>query len=312
MKPIIPFEPIRSDSVPSGKQWIYQVKWDGVRILPYFDGAQIRLFNRHLNERTMQFPELTDRSYFEASSIILDGEVIALAADGKPSFHEVMRRDGVRRADRVAMARHEVPINYMVFDILYLDGDWLTDRPLRERQLLLSEVLVPGPVVQPVASHPDGEALFGVIKEQGMEGIVCKDLNSTYGIEGKDGRWVKVKNYGDVIAVIGGFTLRSGVVNAVLAGLYHEGKLQFIGKVGTGKLTQADWREITRVVAQISTLDCPFANRHPDMRGAQWCQPVLTARIQYTEWRWQEGRTMRQPSIQAFVNVPPHECIWEV
>ncbi|MFC6546706.1 DNA ligase, partial [Cohnella cellulosilytica] len=110
MKPIIPFEPIRSDSVPSGKQWIYQVKWDGVRILPYFDGAQIRLFNRHLNERTMQFPELTDRSYFEASSIILDGEVIALAADGKPSFHEVMRRDGVRRADRVAMARHEVPI----------------------------------------------------------------------------------------------------------------------------------------------------------------------------------------------------------
>ncbi|QTH44982.1 DNA ligase [Cohnella sp. LGH] len=308
MKPIIPFEPVRSDSVPKGRQWIYQVKWDGVRILSYFDGAKIRLYNRHLNERTMQFPELTDPSYCSASSFILDGEVIALAADGKPSFHEVMRRDGIRRPENVSVAQKEVSITYMIFDIVYLNGEWLNNRPLSDRLELLQEFVIPTPSVQLVASHPDGESLFRVVEQNGMEGIVCKDRNSTYEIGRKDGRWVKVKNYGDVVAVIGGYTMRGGVVNAVLAGLYSGGKLYFIGKVGTGKLTAADWREITKVVAQISTLDCPFANRHPDMRGAHWCKPILTAKIQYTEWRWQEGRTMRQPSIQAFVTVPPHEC----
>lgn len=311
MKPILPFEPLRTDNVPIGAKWIYQVKWDGVRILAYRDGGEFRLYNRKLNERTMQFPELTDRGYCKASSFILDGEVIALAADGKPSFHEVMRRDGIRRPEHVAIAQKEVSITYMIFDAVYLNGEWLNNRPLSDRLKLLREFVIPNPNVQLVASHPDGASLFNVVKQNRMEGIVCKDINSTYEIGRKDGRWVKVKNYGDVVAVIGGFTLRDGVVNAILAGLYHEGKLRFIGKVGTGKLTAADWRTLTATLQGIALAECPFADRHPDMRGAHWCQPLLTAKVQFSEWRRHEGRTMRQPSIQAFVNVPPQDCVFE-
>ncbi|MCD9023297.1 DNA ligase [Cohnella silvisoli] len=311
MKPIIPFEPIRAAHVPEGKQWIYQIKWDGVRILSYYDGTSIKLYNRKKNERTCQFPELTTPDYCSAQSFILDGEVIALAADGKPSFHEVMRRDGIRRLERVPLALKEVPITYMIFDVVYFNDEWMNNRSLRERQQLLQDIVIPSPTVQLVASHLEGNTLFDVIRQQSMEGILCKDLNSTYAIDGKDDRWVKVKNYGDVIAVIGGFTLNGGIVNSLLAGLYENGKLYFIGKVGTGKLSAADWRELTVTLKSIEVSESPFAIKHPDMRGAYWARPLLTARIQFAEWRIQEGRTMRQPSIQAFVDVLPDECVFE-
>jgi len=311
MNPIIPFEPIRSDVVPTGEGWIYQVKWDGVRVLAYGDGAAVRLFNRKRHERTLQYPELAERSYCRASSFILDGEVIALAADGKPSFHEVMRRDGIRNAARVPRARQEVAVSYMVFDVLYADGVWTIDRPLKDRQRLLADILVPGPVVQPVASHPDGNALLQAVRAQNMEGIVAKKADSLYALGGKDDRWIKVKNYGDLVAVVGGYTLNGGIVNALLVGLYREGKLYFIGKVGTGKLTAGDWIRLTGVVKRIGTAECPFVHRHPDMKGALWVRPELTVKIRYSEWRPQEGRSLRQPSIQAFVQVPPEECRYE-
>jgi bifunctional non-homologous end joining protein LigD len=310
MEPIIPFEPIRSSTIPEGDQWTYQVKWDGVRILDYYDGST-RLFNRKKHERTLQYPELTESPICSASSFITDGEVIALAPDGKPSFHEVMRRDGIRNASSLKRAVKETPITYMVFDLLYLNGEWLTGRPLEERMQLLSEVLIPSDRIQLVSSHPDGNALLDAIRDRDMEGIVCKDMNSTYGIDGKDDRWVKVKNYGDVIAVIGGYRIDGGIVRAVLTGLYDEGKLIYIGKVGTGKLTSADWRELTDQLTSLEISDCPFANRSDDFKGAHWCKPIVTAKIQYSEWRQHEGRTMRQPSIQAFVDVPPAECVFE-
>lgn len=310
MKPILPFEPVRDETIPAGGAWTYQVKWDGVRILAYNDGAGTALFNRRLRERTGHYPELAETSFCKAASFVTDGEVIALSTDGKPSFHEVMRRDGIRRMERVGDVRRAVPVTYMIFDLLYADGEWLTARPLSERQRLLEELIVPGEHVQLVASHPDGEALFRAIREQGMEGIVCKDLNSAYAIGGKDRRWVKVKNYGDVTAVIGGFTLNGGVANALLAGIYDSGgKLRFIGKVGTGKLTAADWRALTAYLQQIETAANPFADRHPEMKGARFVRPLLTAKIQYSEWRRHEGRTLRQPSLQAFVDIPPEECV---
>ncbi|WP_325050035.1 ATP dependent DNA ligase [Cohnella faecalis] len=102
-----------------------------------------------------------------------------------------------------------------------------------------------------------------------------------------------------------------GVVGSVLAGLYQEGRLLFIGKVGTGKLTSSDWRELTAMLTAIEIPECPFANRSEEFKGARWVKPLITVKIQYSEWRRSEGRTMRQPSIQAFVDKPPEECVFE-
>lgn len=310
MKPIYPFEPVSSESIPEGSHWRYEIKWDGTRILTYRDGSGTRLYNRKQNERTYHYPELLDVSaYCHASSVILDGEVIALAEDGMPSFHEVMRRDLIKKLDRIREMERIVPISYMVFDILYLNGEWVTQRPLSDRLMLLRDILKPNTRVQLAASHDEGVPLFELMRQRNMEGIVCKDLRSAYVLGGKDDRWRKVKNYGDINAVIGGYTLSGGFVNAVLLGQYdQEGKLWYIGHTGTGKLTRAEWRELTGVLAPLTTRSSPYANRPERHKDACWVTPRLAAKIQYSEWRWQEGRALRQPSLQSFVDVPIEQC----
>ncbi|PGS56370.1 non-homologous end-joining DNA ligase [Bacillus sp. AFS041924] len=308
LNPIFPFEPIASNSVPAGPKWISQIKWDGVRILTYFDGKEVKLFNRKLNDRTVIFPELTNlTSYTAAQSIILDGEVIALDQNGNPSFHEVMRRDGIRRMDRIDSAIEAVPIFYMIFDILFYNGEWVTDLPLKERQELLSEAIEPNKHIQVVPSNTDGVALFEVAKQHGLEGIVCKKLTSKYFINGKNDAWQKVKNYKDIIAIIGGVTYRSGVVNSVLVGLYNEkNEFVYIGHVGTGKLTNSDWKDLTAVIETIKIEKNPFSNQPKRIKDIQWIQPLLTVKVQFIEWT--EGHSLRQPSIQAFVDKDPKEC----
>ncbi|GGI10069.1 non-homologous end-joining DNA ligase [Gottfriedia solisilvae] len=306
--PIHPFEPVSSNTVPEGQDWISQIKWDGVRILSYWNGEETKLYNRKLNERTYTFPELTNiRSYTNADSIILDGEVIALDQNGNPSFHEVMRRDGIRRLDRVKFVMEAVPIYYMIFDILYYNGEWVNDKTLKERLELLSSVITPNKQIQVVPINNDNQALFEVSKQHGLEGIVCKNLNSRYIIDGKNSDWQKIKNYKDIIAVIGGVTYRSGIVNSILVGLYDdEDRFWYIGHVGTGKLTHAEWKQLTEVIEAIKIEKNPFSNQPKRVKEIQWIDPLLTVKVQFIEWT--EGHSLRQPSIQAFVNQEPKTC----
>ena len=302
-----PVDAWAKEKLPDGEQWIAQVKWDGVRILTYFDGHSVRLFNRRRHERTKQFPELLCfEQYGTASSAILDGEVIALRG-GKPSFHEVMKRDSLRNVVKLGQARRAVPIVYMVFDILYHNGLWVTDRPLRERQQILAAVLKPSDDVRLVENFAAMDSLFEAVVKAQMEGIVCKDLNSTYKIGGKDERWQKRKNYRDVIAVIGGARLNGGAVAAVLLGLYDElGRLVYIGQAGTGRLTQSDWRQLTGCLKALAVAKSPFASSILGARPAVWVRPVVTVKVRFLEWT--DGGLLRQPSIQAVVDVLPTEC----
>lgn len=307
---IKPFEPMSCQSVPDGHDWLFQMKWDGVRIITYFDGKETKLFNRKKNERTHHFPELLPiNSYCSAQSVILDGEVIALGENGRPSFHEVMRRDALRKLEKVKQMVHVVPVYYMIFDVVYHNGEWMTDLSLHERIELLSEIIIPTQNVQLTTVHEDGEALFEVTREQGMEGIIAKNKNSIYELGGKNNSWMKIKNFQDIIAVIGGVTFRDGIVNAVLLGLYDKtGNLHYIGHAGTGRLTKEDWRTITKYIDQLKVDEKPFINEpERSAKNATWVSPQLTVKIQYMEWP--KGRSIRQPSIQAFTNVPPEECV---
>ena len=311
MHPVVPFEPIRTDAIPQGPGWVGQVKWDGVRVLTYWDGHCVKLFNRKKHDRTAHYPELREISaYCQAESVILDGEVIALGPDGKPSFYEVMRRDGLRRMEKVPQVQKAVPVTYMVFDILYLNGEWITDSPLTERQHLLNTVITPNSHVQLVENFPDAQALYQVIEAKGMEGIVIKDLSSRYLINGKDQRWRKKKFYRDIIAVVGGVTLRNNLVNALLLGLYDEkGRFWYIGHAGTGKLSQNDWRSLTERIRPLMQAEMPFVNKPTRAANAVWLRPEITAKIQFAEWV--DGHTLRQPSIQGFVDVPARLCVFE-
>jgi len=308
LEPIEPFEPVSAETIPEDERWTAQIKWDGVRILTYYDGRECRLYNRKRRERTFHYPELAGiRGWCAASSVILDGEMIALGTDGKPSFHEIMRRDGIRRLERVKEAARLVPVTYMVFDIVYRDGRWLDRFSFRERQDILREVVREGDHVRIVPSHGDARALFEVVRRERMEGIVVKDVESGYAVGGKDGRWRKIKYYRDLNAVIGGVTLRGNVVNAVLLGVYDgTGRLRYIGRAGTGRLTREEWRRLTGRLLPLRERDMPFASRPERPGDALWVRPAVAVRVQYLEWT--DAGTLRQPSIQAVVDVPPEAC----
>jgi bifunctional non-homologous end joining protein LigD len=311
LTPIVPFEPVLTDSIPDGDNWIAQIKWDGVRMLTYFDGKEVKLYNRKRNERTLHYPELCDiGSYCQAHSIILDGEIIALGLDGKPSFHEVMRRDGIRRMEKVKDVLRRVPITYMIFDVVFCNGQWLDKRPLQERIEILSNTIIPNDSIQLVSIHHDAGTLFDVMQQQNMEGIVVKDLNSQYFINTKNAHWKKRKFYKDINAVVGGVTLSGGIVNAVLLGLYDDGgQLTYIGHSGTGRLTKEEWREFTEAIRPLVTAQRPFKNHHARFKDAVWLMPEITVKIQFMEWT--SNQTMRQPSIQSFVQVQPKTCVFE-
>ncbi|MEC0239287.1 RNA ligase family protein [Paenibacillus dokdonensis] len=307
LRPVKPFEPIMTNILPTGERLIAQIKWDGVRMLVYHDSEGTELINRKGNNRTRQYPELMDTAaYCRADSFILDGEIIALV-DGVPSFHQVMKRDSLRQEQQIRARVQQVPIVYMVFDILYLNGESVTNKPLHERQALLAQVLIPSPLVQAVPSYPDIPLLHEISKQHQLEGIVIKDLDSVYAVGGKDKRWQKRKNILDLNAVVGGVTYRDGLVNALLLGLYDvEGKLIYIGHAGTGKLAVADWRRITEEAATMLLKDRPFANQSERQKGAVWIRPEWVVKVNFLEWT--PGGTLRQPSIQAFVDTAPEDC----
>ncbi len=309
MKPIVPFEPIVTETIPTGDNWIAQVKWDGTRILTYHEFGETKLFNRKLNERTKQYPELIDTTaYFSAASFILDGELIALK-EGKPSFYEVMRRDRLKSVGVNGGMLEQVPITYMVFDIIQLDGELLTGHSLAERQELLKKYFIPNEHVQLVESFHDKEGLLQACLSNDLEGVVFKDLTSSYSIGGKDKRWLKRKKQHDLIAVIGGVTYKNGVANSLHLGLYDQtDHLVYIGSVGNGKLTNKDWAELTKILKTIEAGNCPFASM-TNRGNMVWLKPLLTVKVSFLEWI--ENHTLRHPIIEAFVTADPLECRME-
>lgn len=308
LTPVIPFEPVSTNSFPSGHPWIAQVKWDGVRMLTYYDGDEVQLINRKRNNRTMQYPELWQADvYSSASSFILDGELIAFAS-GKPSFHEIMRRDSLRSERSIKQRMGTVPVSYMVFDLLYLNGEWITHLPLAERQEQLEHIIKPQSLVHIVQNFPDGNALFEAAKNQQLEGVVVKDLTSTYVLDGKDNRWQKRKKNEDLYAVIGGVTLRDKIVNSLLLGLYREdSRLEYIGHAGTGRFTVQDWRELTSRIQPLLNPKMPFEQLPDRNQGALWIRPEIVVRITFLEWT--PGGTMRHPKIESFApHIQPQDC----
>ncbi|WP_337101304.1 ATP-dependent DNA ligase [Paenibacillus sp. YIM B09110] len=302
LNPVFPFEPISTVLPPEGDQWTAQIKWDGVRVLLYDDGSETKLYNRRLNERTLQYPELlNNKAFCTADSVILDGEIIAFDHH-KPSFYEVMKRDRLRQPDRVKQATSHVPITYMIFDVLYYNGDWVTDRPFQQRYALLEQIVIPQTNVQLVQNFEDGHVLFEHMKQYQMEGIIYKELQSTYRINGKDGRWRKQKVMKDLYAAVGGVTFRDKTVNSLLLGLYtNDHEWIYIGNAGTGKLTQRDWSILTDLALQIHADASPFAHAPALSKNMIWVKPVITVKVEYLELT--ANRTMRHPSIQAIIRL---------
>ncbi|MGS0744860.1 non-homologous end-joining DNA ligase [Syntrophomonas erecta subsp. sporosyntropha] len=296
---IKPMEPLPLDKVFDQPDFIYQVKWDGVRMLAYITSGQVQLVNKRQHLRTAQYPELQKLiRLVDGQEVILDGEIVVLQ-NGKPSFPAVMRRD-LSGPDRAKSMLQQLPINFMVFDLLYLAGKDLCSTPLKERQQQLNKILHTDETILLVDNFPRGSDLFAAVKAQDMEGIVAKRHNSCY-TQGKHHHdWFKIKYRRIQTCVIGGYTCRGKLINALLLGIYRDKELYYVGKVGSG-LKSAEWLLLTTELPKILTRQSPFCNLpvHRKMADFYFIEPRLQAQIEFAEWT--EKLTLRSPVIKGFI-----------
>ncbi len=297
-----------------GPEWLFEIKWDGYRAVAFVEGGDVRLMSRTQNDLTGRYPELHDLAQFvKAKTAILDGEVVALDADGRASFSLMQQRTGIRSGGRRGPAQAGIPVIYYVFDLLYLDGYDLRQVRLEERKKVLAKVLDPGDQVR-ISDHFDqGVGLFQVAKHKGLEGILAKRRDSQY-CEGRSREWLKIKITQTVDCVIGGYTDPEGSrehFGAIVLGLYDQKQhLIHVGQAGTG-FDHAKLRELFKLFKPLQTEKTPFHGA-VDARHVHWLKPELVAEIKFTEWTHESnegGVKLRAPVfLRLRDDKRPEEC----
>jgi bifunctional non-homologous end joining protein LigD len=298
--------------------WFFEIKWDGYRAVAFIENGSVRLVSRNQNDLTPRYPELRVlASQVNAKNAILDGEVVVLDEQGRPSFSLMQQRTGIRAHGRQAAPNRELPILYYAFDLLYLDGYDLRRVTLEQRKRVLQEVLRTGEVVRFSDHYPgQGIALFELAKQKGLEGILAKKRNSCYE-ERRTGEWLKIKITQTVDCVIGGYTDPEGsrqYFGSLVLGLYDEKKkLTHVGQAGTG-FDQALLKQIFGVLKEIETKTNPFSSP-VDAKRVHWVKPERVAEVKFSEWTHETsegGLKLRAPVFMGLrEDKNPEDCTFE-
>jgi len=292
-------EPVSRGQVVQSDEYLYQVKWDGVRMLAFIEDGRVTLINKRHHDRTRQYSELQGLpERLAGRSAVLDGEIVVLKG-GKPSFPAVMSRDNLRDASRIQQAQGFLPIDYMVFDLLYFEGDDLRDQPLEERQGILREILSAGGGVHLVEDFSEGMALFASICSMDMEGIIAKQRSGRY-IAGKRHQdWLKIKHRRKGSCLVGGYTLRGKMVNSLLLGWEQGERLLFVGRAGSG-LNSEQQEALSAFLPGQERATSPFFNLIRPPAAYHFVEPSIRVEVEFAEWT--EEMHLRAPVIKAFIS----------
>ena len=261
--------------------WVYEEKYDGIRLLAYKEGDRVQLLSRNDIDRTAKLPEIVAAiSKLRSASLLLDGEVVVF--DRKRVSHFQLLQQGKGEAV------------YAVFDCLFADGQDLRREPLSARRAMLERVVPDGSVLQLSRRlDPNGLKAYKMAQRRKFEGLVAKDLSSPY-VERRSSYWLKVKVHQEDEFVIAGYTAPEGArkhFGALLLGAYEKGKLLYVGKVGTGfdqKSLASLYKTFQPLVRSTSPLSDP-----PRERSVTYLAPKLVAQISYQEIT--ADRKLRQP-----------------
>jgi bifunctional non-homologous end joining protein LigD len=274
-----------ADAPPQGDDWLYEIKWDGVRALCFIEDKQLRILTRTGHRCEQQYPELTVLPHaVDASDAILDGEIAVLDDKGRPGFNLIQPRIHVTDPNTIAHLARKTPVTLFVFDLLYLDGHDLREAPLAERKRLLAEVFHPsGNLRLSEAFQTNGAEMLEAAKHNGLEGIVAKRAGSKY--ESRRSRdWMKIKAVNQQEFIICGFTHgEREYFSSLVLGLYEDGKLVPVGQVGTG----FDEKSLPKIYGRLEPLitkTSPFEQAPKRaLRKITWVKPELVCEVKYLE-----------------------------
>ena len=286
---------------PDDGKWALEMKWDGVRALAFVERGQVRLMSRTERDITVAYPELTGLGHATShKQLLLDGEIVVFGEGGWPEFEALQSRMHVSDASQARLLAGQNPVTYLVFDLLQLDGRPLLDLEYRYRRALLDELGLAGPNWQTPPSFPgeDFEAVRTVSRDQGMEGVVAKRLDSRYLPGSRTDNWRKIKNHLSQEAVVAGYKPgkgnRTGQVGSLLIGVNDDSGLIYAGHVGTGFSVET-LRMLGERLEPLRRADSPFDGPVPPehARTAVWVEPRLVIEVAFD--RWTRAGRMRAP-----------------
>lgn len=291
--------------------YVYEVKWDGVRVLAFCDPNGTRLVSRTKHDVTHQYPEFGDlHTMVKPATAVVDGEIVALDPDGRPSFELLQKRINIARPADIARAAAQQPLHLVLFDLVFAGGQWLGGQPLAERAVGLRSTVRFGDRILCSEQIPEhGLALFQAVRARGLEGIVAKRSASRYTPGKRTRDWLKIKTAYDLDCVVGGYTAgkkgRADSLGALLLGVYDEDGLRYVGSVGTG-FDQSTLAVLRYGLDGIRTDQNPFCGPVP-VKQARWVEPSLVCKVQYRELT--AGKKLRAPSFKGVRgDKAPREC----
>ncbi len=292
----------------SDPNWLFEIKWDGVRALARIENGALTLRSRTGVDMDKRYPELASLpDALAGRQAILDGEIVALDTRGHSDFELLQERMHVRAPSENLLSR--VPVVYFVFDLLYCDGYDLRETPLLDRKQLLHRLLRTSEQFR-YSDHQleHGKELFGLAEQNGLEGIVAKRADSPY-VGNRSPYWVKLKITKTVDAVVGGWSApRSAALpfGSLLLGLYQGKKLRFIGHVGSG-FDAKKLKEVASKLQELAAPACPFDTVPETNERPSWVSPVLVARVKFSGWT--QEHSLRHPVFLALrEDARPMDC----
>jgi bifunctional non-homologous end joining protein LigD len=298
--------------IPPGSGYSYEPKLDGIRAIAYLDHGATELRSRGGHDITATYPGIVAALRQQpAASAILDGEIVAIDASGRPSFELLQQRMNLQDAGAIAVAEREIVVVFFVFDLIHLDGYNLQRVALRDRRETLARVILRAPQLSQVAVIPAApDDAFEAAVAAGFEGIIAKRDDSRYEAGRRSTAWLKRKALDRDVFVVGGWTAgtghRSGSFGGLVIGEWDGGALSYRGKVGAG-FADADAAAIRRQLDAGARAGSPFSGATPDDRGAHWVEPRIRILVEYLN-RTGAG-VLRAPVFKGLVDesgkVPP-------
>ena len=268
------------------KDYIYEIKYDGIRALIYVDGKNLRIINRNLIDMTNTFPELDYLKNKVNKKVIFDGEIIA-EVDGKPSFSKLQNRIHLKNNSLIKKLSISDPVTFIAFDCIYEDKN-LTNLPLYKRKEYLNKYEDDNSFIKSIWIKEKGVNLFNKIKDLDLEGIIAKRYDGKYYINKRTDEWIKIKNYKTEEFFIGGYIIKkSKFVISVLLGEFIDNKLYYVGNMALSKKNK-----IYNELIKQNTSKNYFVNYKKD---ANFIKPLLKIKVSYIERT--KNNSLRQPFV---------------